>query len=165
MELIVAPHPDDAIIGCYKVLKRNKFLPTTTIVAIVSDVNEENEGEVKKLEEYVSGCGKVVLCNGVLSALGEYLKKVEVVYVPSLKDYHPLHQRVTKFIQAMEPEVSFEIVYYSTNMNIDFLQELSPAERDEKLKLLNEIFPSQKSLWEYDWKYFLFEGYHKQVKV
>ncbi len=55
----------------------------------------------------------------------------------------------------------FDVTFYNTLMNAPYIHECKNS--DGKLALLNTVYPDQKSLWEYDHKYFLFEGYTKWI--
>jgi hypothetical protein len=54
-----------------------------------------------------------------------------------------------------------DVVFYSTNMQAPYIHEVT--EPDDKENILNILYPSQKSLWEYEKKYILFEGYCKWI--
>jgi len=53
------------------------------------------------------------------------------------------------------------IIFYNTNMNAPYIHELKDSK--EKEELLNKVYPSQKSLWEYEKKYVLYEGRNKWI--
>jgi hypothetical protein len=46
-------------------------------------------------------------------------------------------------------------------MNAPYIHEVNLP--DDKKYLLDQVYPDQKDLWKYDYKYFLFEGYCKWV--
>ena len=75
-------------------------------------------------------------------------------------ELHPLHRQWGMVGETMA-RVGFDVIFYSTNMNAPYIHELAVA--DDKKELLNKVYPDQKSLWEYDHKYFLFEGYNKWI--
>ena len=52
-----------------------------------------------------------------------------------------------------------DIIFYTTNMNAPFMREVKDPEM--KRVALNAVYHSQRDLWKYDHKYFLFEGYSK----
>jgi hypothetical protein len=49
-----------------------------------------------------------------------------------------------------------DVIFYNTIMNAPYIHEIKDPE--DKKNCLNIIYPSQKSLWETDYKYFLYEG-------
>jgi len=75
-------------------------------------------------------------------------------------ELHPNH-RLTGFMGEQLARNGYDVTFYNTNMNAPYIHECKNS--DGKLALLNTVYPDQKSLWEYDHKYFLFEGYSKWV--
>jgi hypothetical protein len=150
--IIIAPHPDDEIIGCYEVLKSGVkpiilFSPTTT----------QRENEALKLKEYV-GIRAVFFCQNIPSDL---LDKSNTFYFPNpVYETHPLHRE-----KGMVGEIllrnGFDVIFYSTEMNYHAKYECKDP--TGKRNLLNTIYPGQMDLWRYDYKYWLFSGYEKWV--
>ena len=55
----------------------------------------------------------------------------------------------------------YNVIFYSTSMNAPYLHEV--IDSTQKEILLNNVYPSQKSLWEYEKKYILFEGRNQWI--
>jgi ribosomal protein S24E len=55
------------------------------------------------------------------------------------------------------------VIFYTINKLTPYIQELNSTQITGKEELLNKVYSSQKSLWEYEKKYILFEGYCKWI--
>ena len=149
--VIAAPHPDDKIIGCYEVLT-NSINP----VIIYSDETDADRREkVLKLKEHVD-C-KLQLFQ--MSIPQTFMNKINVFYFPDpIYETHPLHRQWGIMGETMARN-GFNVIFYSTNMACPYIHEVKFP--DKKEELLNKVYPDQKTLWQYEKKYILFEGYNK----
>jgi hypothetical protein len=155
--IIVAPHADDEVIGCFSVLHRKK--PNTKITLLYPDG--------RSVGESFPVCAKFGIesfsFDGSITALLEHIKTTEnpIVYFPDpTYELHPLHKSLGN-IGAILFQQGDRVIFYSTNMNAPYIYELNETDRDAKLELLNEAYFQKHSLWEYDHRYFLFEGYNE----
>lgn len=142
---IIAPHPDDDLIGCYRQIINGNVHD----IVYVEKVSDERKEEAIKL------CTDYKIAYSFLDGDVSWLYKCVGLnfLIPSPCDEHPLHKLVYYTMSRLYKNISV----YSTYMKGDwFVKELKVpiAKRDA----LNKYYPSQKSLWETDWKYFLFEG-------
>lgn len=147
MNIIIAPHPDDCLIGCWSLVKRGMidkvyYLDVTPI-----------------RYRYARQAGKELgFSVGVIKFkdLYAFLEKnpSHTYLVPDIADNHLLH----KAVNCVGRLSGCHLGYYSTEMNTGYVKELSAEMKKEKLFALNKFYPDQSSLWKYDWKYFLFEG-------
>lgn len=155
MRAILAPHPDDEIIGCYRILK-HKLIDT---VFFLNCESEKRKQEAIKSSEYfhftpVFNMEKVV----------KYFlnNKIDILYAPTIKDYHPVHKYANELARQSKARKK---VFYTIEKNTAF-EVLNDLEIRDKEFLLNDIYPSQSLLWKYDKKYILFEGYtEKEYKT
>ncbi len=151
--IIIAPHTDDEIIGCYEVL--NKLNP----IIIYTDPNipQSRKEEALKLKESVKIKGQFFL----QSIPPHFFTQDFKFYFPDpIYENHPLHRSMGVVGEQMGRS-GLDVCFYSVNMLAPYIHEvLNP---DKKEDLLNKIYPSQKRLWEYDKKYVLFEGYCKWI--
>lgn len=141
--LIVAPHPDDEMIGCWTVLKTRKNVDVVYGPASYERVNELMNSAGELGYEFIRASYAMECLDR-----GEYIE----VYVPSRNDAHAEHKAMNrKFYE-------YATHFYSVDM-VDAIP-LPEEEAQEKLAALNKFYPSQRALWDRDHKYFLFESIH-----
>jgi len=152
--VIIAPHCDDELIGCYKVITEAKYPP---VIIYTGQIDAKRRKESLKLKD----------STGI--AMQFYTVDIPPILVnPATKFYfpdpayetHPEHRK-WGFIGEGFARGGFDVTFYNTNMNAPYLYEVPSP--DKKRELLEEVYPSQKSLWKYDHKYFLFEGYCRWI--
>jgi len=152
--IIVAPHPDDEIIGAYKYLTKPGVRP---IIIYSGDLDTDRKNSALKLKEHVS-CKlqlfQMTVPQPFLNQANKYL------FPDPIYELHPAH-RAWGFMGEQLARNGFDVVFYSTNMNAPYIHEVPKP--DEKRELLEKVYPDQGNLWEYDHKYFLFEGYSKWI--
>jgi len=150
--IIIAPHPDDEIIGAYKYLTKENAFP---IIIYSADLDAKRKESTLKLKEHVE-C-KVQLFQ--MTVPQPFLQPGNKFLFPDpIYELHP-HHRAWGFMGEQMARNGFDVTFYSTNMNSPHIHEV--AKPNEKRELLEKVYPDQKSLWEFDHKYFLFEGYYK----
>lgn len=146
--IIVAPHGDDEIIGCYEVIKKTKC-----IIIYTEDTDIKRREEITKAQRFTNS--KAVLFNR--SIPGQFLKKENKMYFPHpIYELHPGHRMQGAIGESLVRQ-GLNVIFYSTNMNAPFIRE--EKDPDAKRKVLDEAYPSQSDLWKYDHKYFLFCGW------
>ena len=152
--VIVAPHPDDEIIGAYKYLIEPKARP---VIIYSAELDAKRKESVLKLKENVD-C-KLQLFQ--MSMPAPFLQLSNRFLFPDpVYELHPTH-RAWGFMGEQMARNGFDVTFYSTNMNSPYIHEVENPQ--EKRELLEKVYPDQKSLWDFDHKYFLFEGYCKWV--
>ena len=147
MNIIIAPHADDELIGCFTKIWANEIHEV-----IYVETTDEREVEAHKFCDYFNIRGRFL--HGDIWRLLD-LPPRYTYYIPSPEDGHPLHSLVY-YLMFHEYK---NLVVYSTQMKDYFVREVNDPLH--KKSLLDKYYPSQKSLWEFDHKYFLFEGYAK----
>jgi hypothetical protein len=151
--IIVAPHPDDEIIGCYEILKKEKC-----IIIYSGETELKRREEAMKLKEYCESVSIQLFLNNIPPSM---LKKENTFYFPNPEtEIHPLHRQYGN-MGEMLARSGENVTFYTTTMNVPWIHEVKDWE--EKEKLLNNVYPSQKSLWEWEKKYILFEGKIKWI--
>lgn len=154
--IIIAPHPDDEIIGVYEVLE-NSDNGITIIYG--SDAQKERREEAVKLREHFKNI-KVQLFQTTIPQ--PFLQRTNKFFFPDPHfEVHPDH-RQWGFLGEQLARQGFDVIFYSVIMNAPYIHRLDDKAK-EKEKLLDKIYPSQKDLWKYDKKYVLFEGRCKWI--
>ena len=147
--IIIAPHPDDSIIGCYRIVK--SYNPI--IINIGADLTVKQKENAIKLGEHFDIKGQLFLQN----IPNNLLSVDNLFFFPDPKnEIHHMH-RLYGGIGESLARMGMNVVFYTTNMNTSYIHEVENP--DEKKEALNKIYPDQSDLWKYDHKYFLFEGY------
>lgn len=149
--VIIAPHADDEIIGCFEVLVRVKALvlfPTET--------------------EYMDAQGSSELLGferGILTGQGLFKLKdspgTSIFFPDPTTELHPLHKRFG-YAGVTLLQQGCNVFFYSTNMNAPYLREVKTPEK--KKEMLDTAYPKKRALWEFEHKYFLFEGHTKWIQ-
>jgi hypothetical protein len=153
--VIIAPHPDDEIIGCFEQV-RNPF--SNLIIIYSGDTDADRRETVLKLKKELEHVKIQLFQNSIPPT---FLSKTTRFFAPDpIYDFHPKHREWGMIGENMARQ-GFDVTFYNTNMNAPYIHEVNLP--DDKRYLLDKVYPDQKSLWEYDHRYFLFEGYCKWV--
>jgi hypothetical protein len=152
--IIIAPHPDDEIIGCFEVLERKKD-EDEIIIIYISKLDNERKNETSNLKSIYN-----VQQYFLYSSLGIFLdkdqKKENIYYFPDpIYEIHPEHRKMGAAGENLFRN-GYNVIFYSTIMNAPYIHEVKDFILKEEV--LNRVYPSQKSLWEHEHKFFIFEG-------
>jgi hypothetical protein len=145
--LIIAPHIDDEMIGCWSVFN-----------------NPENNVSIVWLYELtearmLEGMSLIGKAKSTLDKLGtgeavafKHIEKYvyDEIYVPSRKDSHLDHKKANSLFRK------YATHFYSVDM-VDG-KYLGEKVSGQKWRALEDCYPSQKSLWDTNAKYYLFES-------
>jgi len=141
--VILAPHVDDEVIGCFSLLE----LRQVSDVFYVFDITPARWDEALDCSEkfgFNAHRDKIEL---------DVIPKDKILMVPSIFDQHPHH----KALNAQSENFPNVKGYYSVDMNVSPLTLLDEKERLRKFNTLVQLFPSQSKLFMSDAKYHLFE--------
>jgi len=153
--IIVAPHPDDEIIGVYEELKKKENKIT---VIYDSETEAKRREEALKLKEHFDNVRNQLFQTTIPQP---FIQKGNIFYLPDpYFETHPDHRR-WGFSGEQMARAGFDVVFYSTIMNTPYIHKVTNP--DKKREALEKVYPSQKSLWEYNYIYFLFEGRCKWI--
>jgi len=152
--VIIAPHPDDEIIGCYEILSDKTKPP---FIIYTGTFSNDRLPECSTLRDHIS-IGAQLFLNNVPQYL---LTKKHTFYFPDpIYETHPEH-RAAGFHGEQLARSGLDVVFYTTNMLAPYICETKdPGGKED---LLNKVYPSQSDLWKYEHKYFLFCGYCKWI--
>jgi hypothetical protein len=151
--VIVAPHPDDEIIGLYELLMK-KINP---IIIYTCDMDEERKAEVLNLSKHIEV--KAQLFNKEVPP--HFLAPVNVLFFPDpIYEMHPEHRKYGARGEELARK-GLNVIFYTTNMNAPYIHEVPDFKA--KRHFLEKVYPSQKSLWKFEHKYFLYEGRCKWI--
>jgi len=155
MKIIVAPHCDDEIIGCYENLSND--------VTIIYDksMSKERISESQILINFYPNI-KQIFCKITHDSIFFNMtdKSTRMYFPDPIYEVHPLHRDWGCFGEKLARN-GYDVIFYSTNMNAPYIHECK--NKDEKRTLLDSVYQSQKGLWQFDNRYFLFEGYCKWI--
>jgi len=152
--IIVAPHADDELIGCYSVLCDPDLKP---IIIYTEEMDEKRQKEVLLLKDFVTLKAQTFLKNVPMSMM----KPDNKFYFPDpVHETHPAHRAAGMMGEGLA-RMGLDVIFYSTEMNVPWKQEVFNPEKKENL--LNNIYSSQADLWRYEKKYILFEAYYQWI--
>jgi hypothetical protein len=146
--LIIAPHIDDELIGCYSVLRdfRDYGKNDQLDVVWLYDITTERLAEGKALAEYFGFNGSALFSTQALDIIKS--SSYDQIYVPARQDWHTDHKVTNSQFRA-----------YATHFySVDMVNGVPLLEREakEKKALLDDFYPSQSKLWATDASYYLF---------
>jgi len=147
--IIIAPHPDDEIIGCYEIFRDEDIRP---IIIYTSVINEMRKEETKRLKNY-AGVSLQLYLHKIPSKL---LSLENRFYFPDpIYEIHPEHRKWGAIGENLLRR-GLDVIFYNVNMQAPYIHEVKDP--DNKLEFMENVYPSQRELWGSDAKYFLFEG-------
>lgn len=139
---ILAPHPDDEIIGCFHFIE---CTDRPVFVHYFFELSEQRRIEAQRAGEAL-GFYTEFHPNADL----DHLSFAGLDYViPAITDEHPHHEALNRRYRESAK------LYYSVDMVNK--KPLPPEVALRKMEFLNNYYPSQRTLWDRDNKYFLFE--------
>lgn len=148
---IIAPHCDDELIGCFRLLKKNKVRRVVYCKELTNErILEAKQCAVTYGFEPVFGLEEILESDGQPSAIS----RKEIFYVPHASDSHPDHKELNNWAFGLRNPVMYYSVDMSSALNYDVLD---LEEREEKKLALLDLYPSQRFLLASNEKYHLFE--------
>ncbi len=140
--VILAPHVDDEVIGCWRLLKSGQV----KAVIYYYDLSSTRFAEARECANLFE-----FELHGVGEDVQQYRDKILVV--PNIADHHPHHKQVNLDAQTFANTKC----YYSVSMNVK-MDVLEPWEQEEKRETLYRLFPSQRKYFDDHAECYLFES-------
>lgn len=149
--IILAPHVDDEVIGCYSYLA----------AGVISDVVYFNDLTDERKIEAESSAHRF----GFKAAFSSHeswwapvnIEPEDTIFAPMIQDEHPDHKSLNVSARKIARDRKCKIKFYSVDMNVPQLRTTLPRELAlEKKAALQSLFPSQATLLENE-KYHLFQ--------
>ena len=147
MELIIAPHADDEMIGCFTILKRAYARNERIVIFCPQDVGIPN-----LLVEQYRGC---------VSRVSEIPSGIKTVHAPDpFHEFHPEHRQWGMWAESLWRKGQADrVCFYTVNMQAPYTVVLPKKVSVFKRELLDLYYPEKSDLWKDDHKYWLFEGH------
>lgn len=141
MNIILAPHIDDEMIGCSELLFTGKIDKVVYFYDITNVRIDEAIEMAKAFKVDIS-----------FEGFKFKPKKDDILYIPCQQDMHEHHKAVNLAYRFHD-----YVKYYSVDKNF---RQLPIRENNRKIKkdILDRFYPSQKELWANDAKYYIFES-------
>lgn len=148
--VIISPHPDDEIIGNFEVLMNPLIKP---IIIYTENVEQKRREEALKLKTFLDNIQVQMFQKSIPTM---FLNPNNILYFPDhIHETHPMHRKWGAIGEDLFRQ-GFNVVFYSIAMNSPYIHEVK--EFKQKRHLLEKVYPSQKNLWKFENKFFLFEG-------
>ena len=150
MKIILAPHIDDEMIGCWSVLNE---------IDKVYYFFENTKERIKEAKATAEKFNFEPVFNSSINEIN--FNKDDLVYAPSSFDLHKDHRLINRQAKKAQLKYKFRLNFYSTDMN-----RKPVLLKDALLKKHNllQLYPSQSTLFNNE-KYFLFEDIYKKDKT
>lgn len=150
--IIVAPHPDDELIGCFSMLKAGEVAE----VWYIFDHGIEHRHRMSEAIRCAATFGfKPIFLDGIQDLL-EYAEQSgpqKRLVIPSIHDSHPQHKLCNQVCRK------YAAKFYSVDLEYAKSKAVFSTEMLEAKKAyLDGIYSTQKALWDSNASYFLFEN-------
>lgn len=161
--VIIAPHPDDELIGCSEILFNFNILNKEVIV-IEDWFNEKNTNRIKESENLANDIGYNIKILNNIKCLDLRITNDTIVWLPSISDNNIHHTYANVFARydieekITNKKINSEVYIgeYTTKMNVQYKRLCKDTEN--KKNMLYKYFPSQKKYFDNFNDVYLFEG-------
>jgi len=157
--VIISPHCDDEIIGCFEVLAKSKW----SSIWYVEKVEKSREDDALQISD-VLNVNSMDFFRGNYDRLRKRIKSLKErtrYYFPDpYFETHPAHRAIGAIGEEFLRK-GFNVLFYSVNMEAPYIREVKNS--GDKERCLNYLYYSERSLWETEKKFILFEGTCKWI--
>ena len=148
--VIVAPHPDDELISSYLILSEKD---NNIAIVYSSNTDQIRRKEALNLKGEFDSVKSQFFTDSVPPM---FLNPNTLFYFPDPTfEYHYDHRKWGAIGESLLRN-GLDVIFYSINMQTPYCFEIKDFLK--KKESLDRVYPSQKDLWTFDNKYFLFEG-------
>jgi len=160
--VIVAPHPDDEIIGCFELMEKAITCSKDILILYPNSTqlpfwaqpwlrNQENPLQIKPII--------ADNCDAYLTDENLY-NDTQFLLPDPIYEVHPEHRKYGTIGEQLLRNGA-DVIFYTVNMQAPYIREVqSPI---QKRRMLELYYPQEADLWKYDHRYFLFEGQCKWI--
>lgn len=151
--IIIAPHPDDEIIGCHGLLRQAIRLGEK-IGIFYADIDFQSS----EIARWIGLAFSVSILQGSLAShIIDTHGQVCLVAPDPYYEAHPEHRRWGQMSERYFREGQIDrLMFYSTIMRAPYIFEVSDPR--VKKSALDLYYPDKSDLWKFDHRYFIFEG-------
>ena len=161
--VILAPHPDDELIGCLEQIELARtrgWLPSVVLLPGITtkpgwyvDKNDASEPTNTNPLGLIPVVGDA--CAAYLEGNEGQWEQIQYLFPDPAFETHPEHRRWGAVGERLL-RTGASVWFYSVNMQAPYVREVRRPHW--KRTCLQWYYPSASSLWQYDHRYFLFEG-------
>ncbi len=151
--VIVAPHMDDELIGCWEIIRvspSNCYILFTNPSLDFLPRNYKKDEWLKGWEVKYSFMFPTSFPKSLLSDNRNRFYFPDPIY-----EFHPDHRKQGAIGEELLRK-GYDVIFYNVNMQAPYIHEVKDS--NIKRSWLNKSYPEKEDLWKYDHKYFLFEG-------
>jgi len=147
--VIIVPHYDDELIGCFSLLSKKLVVQVYYINCL-----EEQRAKAKIIGRHYEFEPIFIDFKDFYKNFRSMWQKEFIYLVPDITERHPLHRMVNMVVLFS----GCLLGYYSTQMETSYVRLLSKEVAKMKKEALDNYYPEEQSLWQFEHKYYLYEG-------
>lgn len=157
--LIIVPHADDELIGCYQFMKSTKAEVCLFYCDLTGSNNDKTNRYIrqKEFERFCCHNGfKYVISSGIIH---QFLQRViekydpNTIMLPSIVDWHPQHREVNNItsIVLCNMNIKPKIIWYQVTVPIDYKWAnyyipMNKQQQNQKWEMFSHVYRSQKKM-------------------
>lgn len=155
--MVIAPHADDELIGCYSIIKR--YSPQIVCCSLTGNNKDEKNKRIRETE-FISLCnalcehGRVLdekLEDNIHESILQF--KPELILIPSYVDWHSEHRMINETLYRFIKETKYEcdVGWYQVSVPIsacavNHIEILTKKDANEKWDLFFKVYKSQTTI-------------------
>lgn len=157
--IIIVPHADDELIGCFQFMKSNK----TKVCLFYCDMTGSNNDETNKhirRKEFERLCSEssfeyVISSENINYSLSKVVEEYDpnAILLPSIVDWHPQHREVNNIVRIVLCQIDKKpkIIWYQVTVPINFkwanyYVPMNRQQHNEKWNMFSIVYKSQRKM-------------------